>query len=222
MKSQTILNHTLNRVTLLKFISPVTPYLAVALGLYAIGNSWITLALYHAGLFCFILLAGQKRIFREIFSGWNWIAGIIAIIICSMIGPLLCLIWPIISLVPEGLSSQLGALGLGGASRIIFLFVFIAVNPLLEEVYWRGFLKGKGAGRKKLPWVVDIVFAGYHLPVLAFFIKPAWLIFAFVVIWIGGWAWRWLSCKFGGIAIPLISHIVADFSIAIAVQIIAN
>ena len=92
----------------------------------------------------------------------------------------------------------------------------------MEEVYWRGFLKGKGTGNEKLPWVVDIVFAGYHLPVLAFFIKPAWLVFAFVVIWMGGWACRWLSRKFGGIAIPLMSHIIADLSIAIAVQVIAK
>ena len=123
MKNQIIFNHTLSRVTLLKIISPVTPYLAVALGLYVICNGWITFALYHAGLICFILLAGQRGIFREIFSGWNWTAGIIAILICSLIGPLLCLIWPIISIEPEGLSSQLGALGLGGPRALATIWM---------------------------------------------------------------------------------------------------
>jgi hypothetical protein len=215
-----IINRTLNTPSILKSISVITPFLAVAVGLYIIGNGWITFGLYHGGLLLFILLAGQRRIFKEIFTGWNWTAGVIAIIFSSLVGLLLWLLWPFISIEPDALATQLGALGFGGVGRILFIFVFVTVNPVMEEVYWRIFLKGKGQDKEILPWVVEIMFASYHLPVLAFFIKPAWLVFAFIVLYIGGCVWRWLSHRFGGVAIPLISHIAADASIIIAVQII--
>lgn len=208
----------MNKTILLKFISPITPYLAVGFGLYILANGWITFLLYHAGLLCFIFLAGKRSIFRNIFSGWNMQAGVIAIFICSLAGPLLYFIWPLISIDPKGLSAQLGALGLEGRGWIIFVFIFIVINPLMEEVFWRGFLEGKG----KLPQLADIIFAGYHLPVLAFFIKPGWLIPALAVISCGGWVWRRLSRISGGLAVSLASHIAADVSIVTAVQIIAN
>lgn len=221
MTRKILFNHALNTPALIKSISVITPFAAVGVGLYIIGNAWITFGLYHGGLIFFILLAGQQRIFREIFTGWNWTAGVITIIFSSLVGLLLWLFWPFISFEPDALAEQLGALGLGGVGRILFIFVFIAVNPVIEEVYWRIFLTGKGQDKEILPWIVEIFFASYHLPVLAFFIKPAWLVLAFIVIYMGGCVWRWLSHRFDGVAIPLISHIAADASIVIAVQIIA-
>lgn len=196
--------------------------MAVALGLYVIRNGWITFALYHAGLISCIFLAGQRRIFEYIFSGWDWIAGVISITCCSLIGPLLWFLWPFISTEPENLSAQLAGLGLKGLGWLTFIFIFVAVNPVMEEVFWRGFLESRGNCKEILPWIVNIIFAGYHLPILIFFIKPMWLILTFIVICMGGWAWQWLSRKFDGLAVPLISHISADISIVIAVQIIAN
>jgi len=215
-------DHTPGKIRLLKIISPVTPYLAVALGLYVIGNGWITFTIYHAGLISFILLSGQGKIFKEISCGWNFRVGVISIICGSLIGPLLYFLWPLISTDPDRLSAQLKALELYGTGWIIFIIIFVAVNPILEEVFWRRFLKGNWQNKEKLPWIVDVIFAGYHLPVLAFFIKPAYLILAFAVICMGGWTWRWLSRRLDGMAVPIASHIATDISIVIAVQMIAN
>lgn len=222
MKSHITFDQTLNKRRLLIIISPVTPYLAVALGLYVIGNGWVTFSLYHAGLISFILLAGHGRIFRDIFKGWNWTAAIISIACFSLAGPLLYLLWPIISIKPDALAGQLGAIGLDGPGRFVFVFIFLAVNPLMEEVYWRDFLISKTKGNEKLPWLVDILFALYHLPQLAFFIKPAWLIVMFTALYIAGYVWRSLTWKFGGVAVAIASHIAADLSVIIAIEMITH
>ena len=204
----------------LKIISALTPYLAVAFGLYVISNGWVTFLLYHTGLFAFILISGRMHVFNDTFKGWHWSTGVTAVFICSLTGLLLLWIWPYSSKEPGELSSQLAAVNLTGTGWLIFAIIFIAVNPIMEEVFWRSFLDENAEG--KLPYLADAVFAGYHVPVLALFIKPQWLVLAFIIIFLAGCVWRYLTRRFSGNAIALASHIAADISIVAAVQLLAQ
>jgi len=57
------------------------------------------------------------------------------------------------------------------------------------------------------------VFAGYHILVLAWFIKLPWLIIAFIVLTAAAYIWRYTASKLEGLVVPLLSHIAADVSI---------
>ena len=66
----------------------------------------------------------------------------------------------------------------------------------------------------------DLAFAGYHILVLAWFIKLPWLIIAFVVLTIAAYIWRYMAFKLKGLAIPLLSHIIADISIIAVIYVL--
>jgi membrane protease YdiL (CAAX protease family) len=91
------------------------------------------------------------------------------------------------------------------------MIYFATVQPFLEELYWRGYLK---YGCKYFSWT-DFAFAGYHILVLAWFIKLSWLVIAFIILSVAAYTWRYIAYKFKGLMIPLLSHIVADISIIV-------
>lgn len=210
----------MKRSTLIKIISPLSPYVAVALGLYVFGNGWISFLIYHFLLFCFILAAGNARLFKKIFVGWHKLAGTIAVPAGALSGVVVWMLWPNISIEPENLPFKLSEFGLSGYGWVVFVLTFVLINPVMEEVFWRGFLEDEKKG--KWPWAADILFAGYHLPVLAFIIKPWWLLLAFAILCGGAMAWRWLNRGLDGLAVAFASHIAADVSIIVAVQVLVH
>lgn len=94
-----------------------------------------------------------------------------------------------------------------------FLFYFCLVNSVLEELFWRGCLWRETFGLD----ANDIFFGGYHALVLAFFAAPVWLIPVFCACVFAGWLWRTLLRITGSLALPMVMHVVADVSIAVAV-----
>ena len=89
------------------------------------------------------------------------------------------------------------------------MIYFSTVQPFLEELYWRGYLE---SGRKYFSWT-DLAFAGYHILVLAWFIKLPWLVIAFIVLAGAAYVWRYMAARLEGLIVPLLSHIIADVSI---------
>ena len=114
------------------------------------------------------------------------------------------------------LNSTLMNFGLHGTSWLFFMIYFSIIQPLLEELYWRGYL---ARYNKYFSWT-DFAFAGYHILVLAWFIKLPWLVIAFIVLIIASFIWRYLAYKLEGLVIPLLSHIVADISIIVVTYIL--
>ena len=68
-----------------------------------------------------------------------------------------------------------------------------------------------------MPGPVDAFFAGYHAIVLIPVIKPVFVGLAFLALMFVGWAFRNIYRLTGGLAIPLLTHIVADVAILYAV-----
>ncbi|MDI6840616.1 MAG: hypothetical protein QMD71_07205 [bacterium] len=193
----------------LQIIAVVIPYVATLVGLYILKNAWSSILLYHFGAVLFLVIDGKKELMKDLCSGWNPVAAVVLAALC-IIGSLFILwLWPRISLGHISLKIALTAFGLYGRLWLLFMIYFATLHPVLEELYWRGYLTSKN----KYFISSDAWFGGYHVLVLILFIKLPWVIISFMVLSIMAWAWRRVAYKFNGLIVPLLSHVVADASI---------
>ena len=193
----------------LKLISALVPYAAVLAGLYVLKNAWVAIGLYHFGIAAFLIAGDRKNLLKKVCAGWNSVMAIAAVVMSLMIFPIIFFFWGHMQLEPMPLNSTLVNFGLHGTSWFFFMIYFSTVQPFLEELYWRGYLE---CNHKYLSWP-DFAFVGYHILVLAWFIKLPWLVIAFIVLTIAAYIWRYMASKLEGLAVPLLSHIVADINI---------
>ena len=196
----------------------VVPYAAVGAGLYALGSAWAAILLYHLGIVIVLSITGWRSPVLRAQSGWRWIA-LPASAAAALAGAGLYLLWPYIDATGAGLDARLREFGLGGASWLLFAGYYSTVHPVLEELFWRG---GRAGARRPVPDWRDVAFAGYHVPVLWFFVGPVWVALSFVVLAAASWLWRLADYRFGGLGVPLVSHAAADLSIMVAATLIAR
>ena len=196
----------------LKLISALVPYIAVLIGLYVLKNAWVAMVLYHFGLTAFLIFGDRNNLLKKVCTGWNSVSAVLGIAMSVMILPIMFFCWEYMRLDNIALKSALANFGLQGTSWFFFMIYFSTVQPILEELYWRGWL---GYEQKHFSWT-DFTFAGYHIFVLAWFIKPPWLITAFIVLTATAYIWRYLASRLKGLAVPLLAHIAADVSIMAA------
>jgi len=199
--------------TLLRKLAPFLPYLAISIGLFLLHSAWLALLSYHAGIVILLLTDRQglrfwralpeKQIGLACAAGAFGLSGGIA----------LYLLWPTLC-VPAGFGASLSRMGLSGFGWFGFMLYFSIVNPGLEEVYWRGFL-GSASHSMTLN---DLLFSGYHLLVLGQFLKFPWLLLAFIVLGVAGWAWRQFTRLSDGLLVAVISHFAADLSVILVIH----
>ena len=185
------------------------PYVAVVVGLYVLKNAWIAIGLYHSGITVFLIAGNRKSLLKKVCAGWNSLMAAAGVLMAAMSIFIILFLWEYMQLENMPLNSALANFGLHGTSWFFFMIYFSTVQPFLEELYWRGYLE---CGHKCFSWT-DLAFAGYHILVLAWFIKLLWLLIAFIVLTIAAYIWRYIASKLEGLAVPLLSHIVADVSI---------
>jgi hypothetical protein len=201
----------------LRLVAPAVPYLAVLFGLYVLRSGWAAMLLYHAGMLVVGFgLDGARRV-PELGRGGRAAPGIALGLIGLGAGPVLWLAWPLMG-GGTGLAATLAALGLGGASFVGFASYYTIVNPILEEWYWRGVL----GSPSRAPTVGDAAFAGYHIVVLVAFVSWPWALGAAVTLMGAAWLWRQMASRQRGLAIPIVTHCVADLSVIVAAEIIAR
>ena len=200
----------------LKRISVIVPYAAVLIGLYILKNAWIAIGLYHLGIAVFLITDNRNRLLKRICTGFNSIMAAVGAVTSAMIFPIIFFFWGYMQLENTPLNSALAKFGLHGTSWFFFMIYFSTVQPFLEELYWRGYLEGN---HKYFSWA-DLAFAGYHILVLAWFIKLPWLIIAFIVLTAAAYIARHIASKLDGLMVPLISHIAADISIVTATHVL--
>jgi len=200
----------------LKLISALVPYVAVLIGLYVLKNAWIAIGLYHFGITVFLITGDRNSLLKRVCTGWDSIIAVVGIVMSIMIFPIIFFFWGHMQLESISLKSALANFGLHGTSWFFFMIYFSTVQPFLEELYWRGYLE---CGHKYFSWT-DFAFAGYHILVLAWFIKVPWLVIAFVVLAIAAYIWRYIVSKLEGLAVPLLSHIAADVSIIAVIYVL--
>ena len=200
-----------NRTTV--YLSPLIPYLAVAIGMYWLGSGLLAIGLYHAGLISVMLICKRHDESRKTILGnfkWSYAA---TAAIFALGGVILYNAWPYLNTSGTSVSDRLLAYGINKHNWPYFCVYFCLCNSTLEEIFWRGFHRNDCARLDKN----DLFFAGYHAFVLAAFAKPLWMLPVFMSCAFAGWLWRILRRMSGGLTLPIITHIIADASIVFAV-----
>jgi hypothetical protein len=198
-------------------VAAAIPYAAVGVGLYVIRSAWAAILIYHVGIVVALTAFGWGGPLRRAASGWRPGAAATSAGAAALVGVALFLLWPFLDATPDGLRGRLLELGLSGRAWGVFAAYYATVHPFLEELFWRG---RPGAGAAAL-WR-DAAFAGYHVPVLWFFVGPVWIAVSFVVLAAASWTWRAAAGRFGGLGVPLASHAAADISIVAAAAVISH
>lgn len=200
-----------------QFLAPAIPYIAMIVGLVIWQNAWVAMCGYHLGIVVIILLTGTDTPLSLLFKSHQ--IGLPLILaglgICG--GILLYLLWPLLE-VPVNISSILQQMGLNSTSWPFFLIYFMAVNPFLEEYYWRGLLRSD----IKRPVLNDILFAGYHLFVLAGKMEVYWLVVILFLLTASAWFWRQTNRWCGGLLPSVLCHLSADISVITAIYLMTS
>jgi len=197
------------------------PYAAVGIGLYVFGSAPIAVGLYYGGVINYIAATGHK----ELLAGpAAWAGNLpilrardrrLAVVICgvfALAGVAVFYLWPVATRADVDLAGFLAAMGLGGRRFGVFAVMFCLLNPVVEEVFWRGCLDD---GRRGVSWI-DAAFAGYHVPVLLMVMNVGMSAAAFAILCTTSWCLRRLRHKSGGLGIGWTAHFLADVSIMTA------
>ncbi|MCD6395778.1 MAG: CPBP family intramembrane metalloprotease [Planctomycetes bacterium] len=203
------------------------PYAAVGIGLYVFGSAWIAAGLYYGGAIIYIAATGRKELMAGS-AAWAGSApilrtrdrglAIVAYGVFALAGVALFYLWPVAVRSDVDLAGFLEAMGLGGRRFLVFAVVFCLLNPVVEEVFWRGCLKDD---RRRVSWI-DAAFAGYHVPVLVMVINVGVSAVAFAILCTTSWYLRRLRHKSGGLGLGWAAHFLADVSIMTAAWVLLN
>jgi membrane protease YdiL (CAAX protease family) len=196
-----------NPLTLRHYFAMLIPYAAVIIGEYAFRQIWIAALLYHLGII--LVLCIERPPPGVLVTGWNRSWGLFAIMLCIAAGPLVYFLWPCLHHPAFELGPWLAANGISTASWWLFVLYSCTINPALEEFFWRGYLGDPARGLRP----VDMFFAGYHVIALAPMLRWPWLIVVFLSLTSAACFWRWMRNRYDGLAIPILSHALADASI---------
>jgi hypothetical protein len=175
-------------------------------------NAWIAIFAYHLGMIAVLLIAGTKNPFREFIKTSDIRLSLITIGLGAGGGILLYFLWPFLT-VPNNISVYLENIGLTESTWPLFLAYHILINPWIEEYYWRRYL---GSELKRLV-SNDLLFAGYHILVLAGNMDVVWLVACFVVLSGAAWFWRQATRVSQGLFSSTASHFAADLTVMLAI-----
>lgn len=193
----------------LRTAAPLVSYAAVLVGVYWLKSAWIALLLYHAMAIVVLSLSRISRL-PPLRRGSALLYA--TFLIFASGGAVLYAVWPMLASEAE-LSARLAGVGITKASWTWFAIYFCTVNPVVEEALWRGFIGSDCSGLQ----LNDVLFGGYHGLVVSAFVGPIWILPVVAACTFAGWFWRMLRLRSGGLAIPWLTHLAADASVAAAV-----
>ena len=90
---------------------------------------------------------------------------------------------------------------------------FGVIHPYIEQVHW--------AELREKTFLAHFMFAGYHMLVLYSLLTLPWLILCFVTLAAASYIWQYMTKQAGSLALPVLSHILADLGVVIAAWIIS-
>lgn len=178
----------------------LAPYLAVAVFWCGLSSAWLAILAYHAQI-----LFWARRDFTAIGSGCRRRIMLLALP-AALGGPLLYVLLPFIT--HTELAAWLSSHHLSGWSFMLMIPYFGLLHPLLEQIHWAPL-------REQTP-LAHPLFAGYHLLVLFSLLTGPWLIVCFAILTAASFLWKELTQRTHSIAVPVVSHILADAGIIMA------
>ena len=185
----------------------VPVYAAIFIGMNVLPNAWVALLGFHLTLIVPLLFwrTLPTCLLRPVSPALLLAMAFIGL----LAGAGLWLLWPSLG-VSGHYRAQLAALGLTGTLPwAVFIGYFSLANPWLEEAFWRDALASPARG----PALVDFLYAGYHLIILASFVGPFWLLVALLILAATGWFWRAVTRLTGSLLPGVVCHMLADFAI---------
>lgn len=106
--------------------------------------------------------------------------------------------------------------GFSGRGEIWLVLILLVANPILEEVYWRGYIyeKLRRDGTAKYAILVTSAFYTlYHLLSVIPIFEGLYGLIAVVPVFIAGIFWGYIREKTGSITAAIIGHVLSDMGI---------
>jgi len=196
----------------MKWLTPVLPYLAVAIGLFWLHHALFTLLAFHLAIVLPLLFARSPISIKILFKSTDLRWMVLSLLLGGSSGLTLYFFWSYFGFASD-LPAQVESLGLTDSAWLVFIAYFVFVNPLIEEYFWRGYL---GSPAKSL-YLSDFLYAGFHTLILWNRVQTGTIIYSLTVLVLAGWFWRQLARMNGGLLAPVLGHMAADFTILMAV-----
>lgn len=197
----------------MNLFAALVPYFAVLLGMVLLRNAWLAILLYHAGIVACLCFRKPAGLWRTLCGGAKSPLLLPGVVICALAAPVVFFMWPWFAASNGILPEWLARYGLTGWAWLLLMPYFSIVHPVLEEIHWRGIDPEGVTGLCRQ----DVLFAGYHVLVLFQLIHWPWLFLVLGVLAASSWFWRWAADRFGGYAMPILTHAVADSAVMLAV-----
>ena len=196
----------------MKWIAPLSAYLAVGIGLFIFQSAWGALIGFHVAIIVSLLVAKPDIPVSILFKSKNikWI--LLSILLCGSSGVVLYFRWESFGFAND-FAEQVKTLGLNASNWTAFIAYFSLVNPFVEEYFWRGYL---GSKTKSLH-ISDFVYAGFHVLILFSKVQSGSIIFGLCMLVLAGWFWRQVLREDDCLLAPALGHMAADFTILLTV-----
>ncbi|NEW05649.1 CPBP family intramembrane metalloprotease [Paenibacillus sp. SYP-B3998] len=193
----------------------IAPTISIYAGLYLFQSVPVTFALFYG---CLLLI---PILFKSMgLRCLTYKASVLNISIGIGLGAL-CLV----SIITGGVlfhnelfdSSQLWLLlknwGFTGEYTVLLVLVLTLVNPVLEEMYWRGFILQKLDKIKYKVTISSLFYSLYHFLVLLPMFKGPYPVIFFLLVFLAGMIWGRMVIKYRTLWGSIISHSLADIGI---------
>ena len=196
----------------MKWLTPVLPYLAVAIGLFWVQNAITALLGFHIAILLSLFVGRSSVPLSLLFRSKDirWV--ILSLLLCGSSGVSLYLFWSYFEMIAD-LPAHIESLGLTSSTWPAFIAYFVVANPLLEEYFWRGFL---GSATRRL-YPSDVLYAGFHGLILLGKLQVGAILYSLIVLVLAGWFWRQIARADGGLLAPVLGHAAADFTLLMAI-----
>src|SRR5215210_8061636 len=117
---------------LMKWLTPLLPYLAVAIGIFWVRNALVALLSFHAAILAALLLGRTQVPVSILFTSRNFRWVILSVLLCGSSGVSLYFFWAYFEVIGD-ISAHIESFGLTSSTWPIFIAYFVLVNPLVEE-----------------------------------------------------------------------------------------
>lgn len=191
------------------------PWGLVTLGLYFIEDFRAAVGLYE-GLCCLIpayVLSRNRDIFRfsdfniqSLRSVWLWIlilTGNVLIIGGYLLFEDSFFIWDQFLIRVQGIGLEFNEV------FWVFALYFVTINPLIEELFWRGFIYQEFKEYLPQPWALAIsslFFGSWHWVIIHHYFSPLWTIISTLGVVLGGIAFGLVYEKSKSLLPPIVLH----------------